>query len=262
MKKMAIGAMERNIGLISSRTRMLCEALLERAPQKLLSLEAKQDWSAYGAYIHSLCRSALRLAMLDIRERTDIKSAKKRLRVASEMALKMKCEKPEDIAPCFFDIPVSCCLIHGDLDNAKALARLCIRSLSARQGSYFDAHAKVLSAFVLQDSDLYDRMVEDFRKLPSNYWWSRQSVYFDLYAAVMRRDQDHFARLLMASQNEFERRGADREFGDKMPEYGGILENDLVVDFMALGVSSVALSVGMTIDFDGKYFPLSVLKDR
>lgn len=259
---MAIGAIERNIGLISSRTRMMCEALLERAPQKLLSLEAKQDWSAYGAYIHSLCRSALRLAMLDIRERADIKSARERLRGASEMALKLKCEKPEDIAPCFFDIPVSCCLIHGDLDNAKALARLCIRSLSSRQGSCFDAHAKVLSAFVLEDSDLYDRMVEDFRKLPSNYWWSRQSLYFDLYAAVMRRDQAGLNHLLTTAHHEFERRGADRKFGNKMPEYGGPLENDLVVDFMARGVSSVALSVGMSIDFDGKYFPLSVLKDR
>lgn len=254
--------MERSISIVASRTRMMCEALLERAPQKLLSLEARQDWSAYGAYIHSLCRSALRLAMLDIRECADIKSAKERFRGASEVALKLKCEKPEEIAPCFFDIPIFCCLIHGDFDNANALSRLCIKSLSYKQGSYFDAHAKVLSAFVLQDGDNFENAVKDFRKLPSNYWWDQQAVYFDLYAAVMRRDQVGFNHFLATAHHEFEKRGADRKFGDKMPEYGGLLENDLVVDFMALGVAAVALSVGMKVDFDGKFFPLSVLVDR
>lgn len=106
--------MERSISLVASRTRMMCEALLGRSPRKLLSLEERLDWGAYGAYIHSLCRSALCLAMLDIRQCADIKAARERLRDASEVALKLKCGKPEEIAPCFFDIPIFCCLIHGD----------------------------------------------------------------------------------------------------------------------------------------------------
>lgn len=259
---METGEMEKGIILVASRARMMCEALLERSPKKLVSLEERQDWGAYGSYIHSLCRSALRLAMLDIRQCADVKAARERLRDASEMALKLRHGKPEEIAPCFFDIPIFCCLIHGDYDGANALARLCVQSSSGKCGSYFDVHAKVLSAFVLQDGDLYDRMVADFRELPSNYWWSKQLVYFDLYAAVMRRDQGALNGLLMASQSEFDKRGTDKKFGDKMPEYGGLLESNFVIDFMALGIAALAFSVGMKVDFDGKFFPLSVLVDR
>ncbi len=76
----------------------------------------------------------------------------------------------------------------------------------------------------------------------------------------MEMDQEKYDLLLNEASALFEERAGDEEFGDQLGEYGGLGENEYVIDFMALGIASVAKYKGLVTSLDTKYFPFLILK--
>jgi hypothetical protein len=52
----------------------------------------------------------------------------------------------------------------------------------------------------------------------------------------------------------------DKKLGDISPEYGSLVKNAFVLDFMALGVAVIASRRGMGADVDTEFFPQKLFK--
>ena len=245
---------------VAGRIRVMCSRLLERAPSNIQALKSKGDWKTLGVYVHGACRNALRLGMLEIRQNNDLDSASTYFSAGATIAAELQFLPPEMLSLSNYDIPIFCCLISGDFQGAKSLAEIVNKSSIGNAKSHFDVHAKVLGAFVLSDKDQFRRSIENFENLEKNYWWEKQKIYFCLYESVMEKNQEKYDLLLNEASSLFEERAEDEKFGDQLGEYGGLGENDYVIDFMALGIASVAKSKGLDTSLDTKCFPLLILK--
>ena len=235
-----------------------CGDYLNRAEVEIPNMKERENWKALSRLAKGVARNALQYAMIELRCNKDFTSAKalfERARIASIALVDI----PENVAPASsFDIPMFCSLLAHDVDNTKMLAEVALTE-KVIPGSHFDVHAKILSAFVLDDFKLAEKWVQEFDGLKKLYWWDKQRIYFDLYKAVLQRDGESFNDLLTKAVTQFKERETDKKFGDQLGEYGGLEYNKFAIDFMAIGIAIIAKSKGMNSSLDNDYFPLKLL---
>ncbi len=240
---------------LAERIKGSCGRMLRRAEPDIPTLKSKGNWKALSGVAKGACRDALQLAMLELRCNNDAASAKAYLMRASAAGMALADIPESTVVASSFDIPIYCCLLAHDLSGSEKLASVALVE-NLTPGSHFDAHAKILSAFVLDDIDLFEKHLQDFNSLEQLYWWEKQIVYFDLYKAVLQRDGELFNQLLKNAIAEFKLRATDKDFGEQLGEYGGLEYNQFVIDFMAIGITILAQSKGLSCTMPSiEYFP-------
>lgn len=244
---------------LADRIKGSCERMLLRAEPDIPLLQSKGNWKALSGVSKGACRDALQMAMLEIRCNKDIDAAKSLFLRGRDAAIALASIPESEVPASSFDIPIFCSLLSGDIDSAKRLASVAL-SGKVIPGSHFDIHAKVLSGFVLDSLELVEKWLVEFRALESIYWWKKQSVYFDLYKAVLEQNSERFNSLLSEAIKQFKVRGSDVEFGDQLGEYGGLEYNQFAIDFMAVGIAVLASSKGIDVYLDDEMFPLLLFK--
>jgi hypothetical protein len=229
---------------LAERIKGNCERMLRRAEPDIPALKSKENWKALSGVAKGACQDALQLAMLELRCNDDVVSAKSYFMRARTAGLALTTIPEGAVVASSFDIPIYCCLLAHDISGATNLAGVALLE-KVTPGSHFDAHAKILSAFVLDDIELFEENMQVFHDLEKLYWWEKQRVYFDLYRAVLQRDGALYNQLLKNAVAEFKLRATDKDFGEQLGEYGGLEYNQFAIDFMALGIAILAQSKGL-----------------
>ena len=242
---------------ISSR----CDRMLKRAEPDVPNLLKEGKWDALGGVIKGACRNALQLAMIEIRCHNDIDTALSYLSKARDLSIAFETIPAGIVAASSLDIPIFCCLLTGDVYNAKLLAELISSGkMKVISGSHFDVHTQILAAFVLNDIKSFDKRLNDFGDLEPNYWWEKQGIYFRLYRAVLDNNESLFNELLNEAIKLFKERSTDKDFGNQLGEYGGLEYNQFAIDFMSVGIAVIAKSKGLSCHQDSVYFPLKLIR--
>lgn len=241
------------------RIKSSCERMLSKAELDIPVFLSKENWRALSGVARGACQDALRLAMLEIRFNNDIASAKEKLSRAKSAGLVLAGIPEGAVSASRFDLPIYCCLLAHDVSGAERLANVALLG-KVTSGNHFDVHAKILSAFVLDDIRLLEEQIRVFDGMAKLYWWRAQRVYFDLYRAVLQKDERLYNQLLNKAISSFGSRATDKDFGDQLGEYGGLEYNQFAIDFMALGIAILAQSKGL--EFTGTsndYFPTALV---
>ncbi len=244
---------------LAERIKGSCERMLRRAEPDIPVLQSKENWKALSGVVKGACRDALQLGMLEIRCKGNIVLAKEYFSRARTSGIALTAIPEATVVASSYDIPIYCCLLVNDLSGAGKLAHSALKE-KVTPGSHFDVHAKILSAFILDDMDLFERFLQEFNELEQLYWWKKQKIYFDLYEAVLRKNAELFNQLLESSLAEFKLRATDKEFGDQLGEYGGLEYNQFALDFMAVGITVLAQSRGVSCAIPStEYFPTALV---
>lgn len=224
-----------------------------------MSLRAAEQCAAEGVKARVLwnlgiaSRDALCLAMLALRCREDAAAAREHLRqgvAAGEKLLDYAARGFPGSA--FFAHPgIYCALLADAAPTAQKLSQWASGPhetdprLNDPKGEVF---GQLLGLFVLDRPAEYAAQRVQLGKglgLEKDPFWKWLTVYLDLYAAVLRRDQAALDAGMAQRAQAFAARAKDRGFGDLRPEFGGGRDQDLVFDFMGTGIVKVALQRGL-----------------
>ena len=154
---------------LADRIKSRCNRMLDRALPDVPKLEKQENWGALGGVIKGACRDALQLAMIEMRVTGELDKALGYLKKVRGLFDSFDAVPNGKIEASILEIPIYCCLLLGDIDKAKRLSLLVLKA-DMVPGSYFDIHAQILSAFVLDDSQLAEKWEQEFDGLKKGYW--------------------------------------------------------------------------------------------
>ncbi|WP_047533284.1 hypothetical protein [Methylotenera sp. N17] len=262
------------------------EEMLNRKRQSLLrqisrteeifqTVRAKQDWRNIAFNVRMVSQSALCLGMIQARIDQDFATALRTFSAGKVFALELiqlvedgdkfpqqttgDIQKNRDLTA-NFGLPIYCSLLSGDINLAIKLAQAQKTFKLTQELEWFELSARLLGAFILDDKSLFNSLLKSYSKLKLLYGQELLDIYIKLYESVINRDKAQYEVLLKKASEDFKLRAKDKKLGDISPEYGSLVENAFVLDFMALGIAVVANQRGMDIDVDTIFFPQKLLQ--
>ena len=250
---------------VASRKRQRLPHSIEQTPKILEIVRAKQDWRNIAFNVHIVSQSVLCLGMLQARVDKDIDAALRTFSAGKVFAQELiqlvedgdkfpqqtlaDIEKNREVVA-NFELPIYCSLLLADIDLAIRLAQAQKTFKLTQEPGWFELNARLLGAFVLDDKVLFDSLLQSYNRLKLLYGQELLGLYIKLYETVINRDKAQYEALLIKASEDFKLRAKDKKLGDISPEYGSLVENVFVLDFMALGVAALANQRGMNADVD------------
>lgn len=263
-------AMDAN--LIEARKKRISGEISD-TPGILGSLYAKKDFARVAHNVDMIARSLLLRGMMSYRVDKDVNAALADFRAAckltDEFDRALKGIEAGNDAPARsaylevsdFEIPIYTCLLASNWPRALALVELMSRpAVQQKEDPARVLMARLFAAFLVDDKDKFKTLRAQYDRAKKDYWWQQLAHYIDLYESVLNRDQERFDRLTDDAEKKFLSRAVDRKFGDLRPEFGGLAENDVVVDFMSVGIGKAALKRGMRLTKDSDVIPRQLVE--
>jgi hypothetical protein len=163
--------------------------------------------------------------------------------------------------PGIFDIPLHMSVLCGDMAQAQRLARA-LEKLPEQSGQMcYEYRMRMFAALIQNNGAAFDQWQAAYRASKTFEFDQKYlKLYIDLYAAVRAREANAYTKLCQAIAANFLVRAKDRKAEQAEAHYGGGIENNFVVDFMALSVAAIAHRHGMTTTLDTVYFPQSLFQ--
>jgi hypothetical protein len=224
---------------------------------------AKHDGQLAHYNVRSGASSHLRIAMVYARHDKDFVTAKKYCSRCADYADVLK-----DIAQQgLYGTPWSglyvlfCGLIAGRFDKAETVAKWMLGCPAAPDGADPHDPLAMLSAYGVLDlpeefrAYRYDRFDQSWHA--THPFFGPLSVYFDLWHAVLIRDQPAFDASMLRREEHHVRWSKQR--GEGRLEFGGGEESKYIIDFMGVGCAILARKRGMTCDTDTMYLPRAMV---
>lgn len=248
---------------------------LSRAEETFQIVRAKQDWRNIAFNVCRVSQSVLCLGMIQARIDQDFTLALNTFSAGKVFAHELiqlvddgdkfpqqtlaDIERNREVVS-NFELPIYCSLLSGDIDLAIRLAQAQKTFKLTQEPRWFELNARLLGAFVLDDKPLFDSLLQSYSKLKLLYGQELLGVYIKLYEAVINRDKVQYEALLKKTSEDFKLRAKDKKLGDISAEYGSLVENAFVLDFMSLGIAVLANQRGMNVDINTEFFPQKLFK--
>jgi hypothetical protein len=244
-----------------ARRRKLIEHELATTPGILEELYAKQGYRQAGHNVDLIARALLQRGMMAARVEGDFQSARADFARASGLTrefdralegIRQSGRKPMppqwfaclDIQD--FEIPLFACVLAQDWPRVEAVARI------TRDPHVLELEdptkvlmTRMLAAFVIDERTSFAQVKSVYDKSKKSTWWKHFVHYVDMYESVLNRDQGRYDELADNADKLYRARARDRKFGDLRAEYGGLAENERMLDFIALAIAIVAVKRGM-----------------
>ncbi|HEY0803168.1 MAG TPA: hypothetical protein VGD54_20200 [Steroidobacteraceae bacterium] len=246
--------------LVAGRRKRI-EHGLNQLPLTLQILYARSDLARVGHNIDSTTRSLLQRGMMSARIDGDFKAARADFTQAAQLsrefdrALTASRESLGDAAQPKssrlylgdFEVPLFACVLAHNWPQAEWLATtLHDRQVGDPVEDPIHSHmTRLLAALVLDDRATFVQAKSSYDKLKKSAWWKYFVHYVDLYESVLTRDQARYDERVALADTNYRARARDRKFGDLRPEYGGLSDNERMLDFVALAIAIVAMKRGM-----------------
>jgi hypothetical protein len=253
-------------------TRKLVEHELATTPDILSKLYAKKDFRMIGLNVDVIGRALLLRGMIAQRVDHNTAAALADFRLAAgytaEFDKSLAAIRDLGGAPCVsadlniasFEIPIFACVLAGDWGRSRAVASLTRDALVRDLEDPVKAlMTRLLAALILEDEAGFQRLRERYDRAKKSRWWQHFPVYIDMYEAVLKRDSSRYIELAAQADVAFRARARDKQFGTLRPEYGGQEQNDIVLDFMALGIAAVARSRNIALPPDSDIVPYALI---
>ncbi|WP_415884545.1 hypothetical protein [Neptuniibacter sp. QD34_54] len=241
---------------IADRIEMRCSRMLERSTKGLPELLKEKNWRGVPGVAHGKCRDSLVLGMLKARKGEDLEAVFDIFCEGAEAAEYLLKVPPCELPISRLDIPLFLCLITGRFDLAHKLASLVLsEELVFIRSSHFDLHTKMIAGFILENLSVIEENEKALFKLTKIYRWEKQRLYFEMYKNIVTGDAEALNINIGKAQESFASRKDDKKFGDQLGEYGGMEYNQFALDFMGLGIASLAVHKGFNVHCDTEYLP-------
>jgi hypothetical protein len=246
--------------MIEGRRKQIAQSI-EALPGILEQVYAKGAFRTIGSNVDSHSRSLLQRGMMSARIDGDFRSARRDFALAAastrefDRALEGVRQSGQKPVPpqwfaCLdiqnFELPLFACVLAHDWSRAESVARMTRdpNVLELEDKTYAQV-SRLLAAFVLDDREAFTKEKAVYDKIKKSKWSNYFVHYMDMYDSVINRDQVRYDELASTADTLYRARAKDRKFGDLRPEYGGLSDNDRMLDFIALAIAIVALRRGM-----------------
>jgi hypothetical protein len=248
---------------------------LATIPGTLEKLYAKRNYRRVGHLVDTMARVHLQRGMIAARLEGDFQSARTDFSQAAALTLEFERAlegigqgDAEPVPPTFFgclDIedfenPLLMCALAHDWPRAEAVARITrdprVRDLEDPVHSLM---VRMLAALVLDDAAAFAVLKSAYDKRKKSAWMKYFVHYVDMYEAVINRDQARYNELALTADQLYRARARDRKLGDLRPEYGGLRDNEHMLDFMALAIAIVAVKRGMCAGKESDIVPAELI---
>lgn len=238
------------------------EQQLATLPGILTSVYAKNDFRRIGYVVESMTRSLLQRGMMSARVLGDFARARASFTQAAAMTVEIDkaleqirqgtdTPAPNGASFCLdahsLELPIFACLLAHDWPRAEAVARMALdpHAVDMLEDQVGVLMARLLAAFVLDERTTFAALRVPYDHIAKSMWWKHFAHYVDMYESVLRRDQPRYDDLAASADKFYRARARNRTIGDLRPEYGGLAENERMLDFIALAVAIVAVKRGM-----------------
>jgi hypothetical protein len=238
------------------------EQQLATLPGILANVYAKKDFRRIGYVVDSMTRILLQRGMMAARIQGDFTAARADFARAAALTLEIDralelvrlgtdTPAPNGASFCLdahsFELPLFACLLAHDASRAEAVARLALdlHVVDMLEDQVGVLMTRLLAAFVLDDRTVFAAVRVPYDRIAKSIWWKHFVHYVDMYESVLRRDQVRYDDLAASADKFYRARARNRTIGDLRPEYGGLAENERMLDFAALAVAIVAVKRGM-----------------
>jgi hypothetical protein len=258
-------------------SRKLIDHEVTSLPGILEKVYAKGDYRRVGFNVDLISRSLLQRGMMSARVDGDFQSARAAFAQAAGWtrefdraleAVRQSGQKP--VPPRWFacldiqnfELPLFACVLAHDWARVEALARITRDPLVLELEDETKALMnRLLAAFVLDDRAAFTELKAVYDKTKKSAWWKRFVHYVDMYDSVINRDQTRYDELAVMADSLYRARARDRTIGDLRPEYGGLADNERMLDFIALVIAIVAVKRGMRPRTDSDMVPAALIAE-
>ncbi len=252
------------------------EQQLATLPGILSTVYAKKDFRRIGNVIDSMTRLLLQQGMMAARVLGDIAAARANFASAAELTLEIDralelvrlgtdTPAPNGASFCLdahsFELPLFACLLAQDWPRAEAVARQALdpHVVDMLEDQVGVLMTRLLAAFVLDERTVFAAVRVPYDRIAKSIWWKHFVHYVDMYESVLKRDQVRYDDLAASADKFYRARARNRTIGDFRPEYGGLAENERMLDFIALAVAIVAVKRGMRPGKESDIVPGSLI---
>lgn len=238
------------------------EQQLAAFPGILANVYAKKDFRRIGYVVDSMTRILLQRGMMSARMLGNTTAARADFARAAALTLEIDralefvrrgtdTPAPNGASFCLdahsFELPIFACLLAQDWPRAEAVARLALdlHVVDMLEDQVGVLMTRLLAAFVLDEPTVFAAVRVPYDRISKSMWWKHFVHYADMYESVLKRDQVRYDDLAASADKFYRARARNRTIGDMRPEYGGLAENERMLDFIALAVAIVAVKRGM-----------------
>jgi len=252
--------------LIAGRKKRIADAIAD-APGILEQVYARKDFRRVGHNVDVLDRSILLRGMMAQRLQRDADAALADFRLAAEWTREfdkaldaIRNSAPPlisaDLDIAAFEIPLFACVLAGMRTRAREVASLTRDPLVRDLEDPIDAlMTRFWAALILDDAADFQRLRARHERTKKTRWSQYVAIYVGMYEAVLHGDTARYHELAVQADSKFRARAKDRKLGTFRPEYGGLQENAVVLDFMALGIANVAQGRNVPLPQDTDIVP-------
>jgi hypothetical protein len=227
-----------------------------------IGLREKQNWQRIMMNDTHYCQSALQLGMLLVRREDDLDGAMttfaRSLPQIDEMITLMEAgHVPKEVLD--IEIPLYVCVLSGDMTRARKLSHLVLPKTEQIDSYILGTCTWLLGAVINNDKEMAGRLYSAYNKVEKNVGGKDYiTPYMSLCHAIMQNNQEEYTKLMHEIASSWTARAKDKNLEKSHSYYGGGIESNFVLDFMALSVAAIAHRHGMTTTLDTAYFPQSL----
>jgi hypothetical protein len=266
-----------DVSIIDGRRKQISDSIAVM-PEIIAKVYAKGDFRRIGFNVESAVRLLFQRAMMSARVDGDFQSARRDFALAAsfipefERALdqiRQSGQKP--VPPLFyncldiqsFELPMFACVLAHDWTSAELLARMTRDPNVLQIEDETNAQvSRLLAAFVLDEQESFTSAKRAYDKIKKRAWSKYFLHYFEMYDSVVNRNQARYDELASSADMLYRARAKDRKFGDLRPEYGGLADNERMLDFIALAIAIVAVKRGMRPGKESDVVPAALISEE
>lgn len=240
-----------------------CDSKLRIVSRTLPAAIAKKDAALAHENVRAGASSLLRAAMIYARHDKDFVTARQYCLQCAQYAdtLTEMARLGLEGTPWSGLYVLYCSLFAGAFEKADEVARWISRCAVAEDDADPHDPLAMLSAYGVLDQlerfEVCRRDRFDTTWHATHPFFGPLSVYFDVWHALLKRDQIAFDRAMLLREEHQVRLSKQR--GEGRLEFGGGDDSKYIIDFMGVGCAITARRRGMSCDMDTIYLPKAMV---
>lgn len=256
------------------RMRSRLSRSIDRAEIVFDKLLKEEKYSFLSGSISDHSSKFIQMSMISYRIDNDILESKRYLDDAQNLVKRMQGlhkalellenveagKDPNCIHPESLEIPVFLSLINRQLDDVNSLQTIYESVITNKDGGFIFAqqYSPILMIGALDQKDAFHNAYKTFREFKKSYFEQGLSLYIDMLAAIIDRDQEKFDELHLSAESAMHDHATDNKWGDDVMT-GGHEYNVLAYDYRGTAMCCLAHLRGMQINHFSSYYPKEII---
>ena len=256
------------------RIRSRLSRSIERADIVFDKLLKEGKYSSLSRSISNHSSEFVQMSMITYRIDNDIQESKRYLDDAKNLVKRMQelhktlellenvevGKDPNCIHPEFIESSIFLSLINRQLDDVNSLQVIYESVITNKEGGFIFAqqYSPILMIGALDQKDAFHNAYKTFKEFKKSYFEQGLSLYIDMLAAIIDRDQEKFDELHLSAEAAMQDHATDSKWGDDFMT-GGHEYNDIAYDYRGTAMCCLAQLRGMQVNHFSSYYPKEII---